>query len=82
MPTPPLIFVLNGQNLNLLGTREPQIYGRETLSNIIMTLHERAAGLRVSLEARQTNHEGELIDALVTDHQASELAAIEEDGDA
>ena len=72
MPTPPLIFVLNGPNLNLLGTREPQIYGRETLSNIIMTLHERAAGLRVSLEARQTNHEGELIDWL---HEAHERKA-------
>ena len=72
MPTPPLIFVLNGPNLNLLGTREPQIYGRETLSNIIMTLHERAAALRVSLEARQTNHEGELIDWL---HEAHERKA-------
>jgi 3-dehydroquinate dehydratase-2 len=72
MPTPPLIFVLNGPNLNLLGTREPQIYGRETLSNIIMTLHERAAALRVTVEARQSNHEGELIDWL---HEAHERKA-------
>ncbi len=72
MATPPLIFVLNGPNLNLLGTREPQVYGRETLSNIIMTLHERAAALRVTVEARQTNHEGELIDWL---HEAHERKA-------
>ena len=72
MPTPPLIFVLNGPNLNLLGTREPQIYGRETLSNIVMTLHERAAALRVKVEARQSNHEGELIDWL---HEAHEQKA-------
>ena len=72
MPTPPLIFVLNGPNLNLLGTREPQIYGHETLSNIVMAMHERAAGLRLNLEARQSNHEGELIDWL---HEAHERKA-------
>lgn len=72
MPTPPLIFVLNGPNLNLLGTREPQIYGRDTLSDIILTLHERAAALRLTLESRQTNHEGELIDWL---HEAHERKA-------
>jgi 3-dehydroquinate dehydratase-2 len=72
MATPPLIFVLNGPNLNLLGTREPQIYGHETLSNIVMAMHERAAGLRLNLEARQSNHEGELIDWL---HEAHERKA-------
>jgi 3-dehydroquinate dehydratase-2 len=72
MATPPLIFVLNGPNLNLLGTREPQIYGRETLSDIVLALHERAAGLRLMVEARQTNHEGELIDWL---HEAHERKA-------
>ena len=72
MATPPLIFVLNGPNLNLLGTREPQIYGRESLSHIIMNLHERASALRVTVEARQSNHEGELIDWL---HEAHERKA-------
>ena len=76
MATLPTIFVLNGPNLNLLGTREPQIYGRETLSNIIMTLHVRAAALRVSLEARQTNHEGELIDWLHEAHERKAEAVI------
>lgn len=72
MATPPLIFVLNGPNLNLLGTREPNIYGRDTLDTIVVALHERAAALRVTIEARQTNHEGELIDWL---HEAHERKA-------
>jgi len=76
MATPPLIFVLNGPNLNLLGTREPQIYGRETLSDIIINLHERAAALRVTIEARQSNHEGELIDWLHEAHERKAGAAI------
>jgi len=72
MATPPLIFVLNGPNLNLLGTREPNVYGRDTLDSIVVALHERAAALRVVIEARQTNHEGELIDWL---HEAHERKA-------
>jgi 3-dehydroquinate dehydratase-2 len=76
MPTPPLIFVLNGPNLNMLGTREPQIYGRETLSDIVLALHERAAGLRLTVEARQTNHEGELIDWLHEAHERKSGAVI------
>lgn len=68
----PLIFVLNGPNLNLLGTREPEVYGRDTLDEIIVTIHERAEHLRVLIDARQSNHEGELIDWL---HEAHELKA-------
>jgi 3-dehydroquinate dehydratase type II/acetyl-CoA carboxylase biotin carboxyl carrier protein len=54
------IYVLGGPNLNLLGTREPEIYGHETLEGI----HTRLRSLSgdVPLEARQTNHEGELVD--------------------
>lgn len=54
------IYVLGGPNLNLLGTREPEIYGYETLEDIHTRLRTLSAG--VPIEARQTNHEGELVD--------------------
>lgn len=54
------IYVLNGPNLNLLGTREPEIYGHETLADIESAL-EKAAG-ETPLDFRQTNSEGELVD--------------------
>ena len=60
MPDSPVLYVLNGPNLNLLGTREPEIYGRETLADV-QALCERAAD-GASVVFRQTNHEGELID--------------------
>ena len=63
---PRKILVLNGPNLNLLGTREPEIYGRETLRDIIQRLSKAATGQGARLEAFQSNQEGALIDRVHT----------------
>jgi 3-dehydroquinate dehydratase-2 len=64
MPTLPIVYVLNGPNLNLLGTREPEVYGADTLDDIAGRLEDRARGLGLAVEIRQSNHEGHLIDWL------------------
>lgn len=56
------LLVLSGPNLNLLGTREPEIYGRTTLPEIHARLTGEARAAGYDLEARQSNHEGELVD--------------------
>ena len=59
-----LVFVLNGPNLNLLGTREPRIYGTQTLDDIRGMMEQRAKRLKLTLDVRQSNHEGVIVDWL------------------
>ncbi len=61
---PTQVLVLSGPNLQLLGTREPQIYGKETLADIHRRLADRAGELGVGVEAFQSNHEGALLDRI------------------
>jgi 3-dehydroquinate dehydratase II len=58
------VLVLNGPNLNLLGTREPEIYGHDTLDDIAARLEDLARTLDLTVDLRQSNHEGHLVDWL------------------
>lgn len=66
------VYVLNGPNLNLLGLREPDIYGQDTLDDIAGRLEDRGRDLGIEIDMRQSNHEGHLIDWL---HEASARGA-------
>ncbi len=66
------VYILNGPNLNLLGTREPEIYGADTLADVETRCAAKALALGLSIEFRQTNLEGELVNWI---HEAREKAA-------
>ncbi len=66
------IYVLNGPNLNLLGMREPDIYGADTLDDIAGMLEDRGRELGLTVDVRQSNHEGHLVDWL---HEAQATGA-------
>lgn len=66
------VYVLNGPNLNLLGLREPEIYGSDTLDDIAARLEDKARALGLTIEMRQSNHEGHLCDWL---HEAQATSA-------
>lgn len=65
------VFILNGPNLNLLGMREPDIYGSETLADLDARCRARAKALGLSVEARQSNSEAELIGWIQEAHSAA-----------
>lgn len=67
------VYVLNGPNLNLLGTREPQTYGRSTLQDVEKLARDAAKRHKLEVEFRQTNHEGELVDWI---HEAQAKKAV------
>jgi 3-dehydroquinate dehydratase-2 len=74
------VFILNGPNLNLLGTREPHIYGRETLADVEQACRTRAATLGLAVDFRQSNHEGMLIDWVQEARQAAQGIVINAGG--
>src|SRR5438045_3706726 len=67
------VYILNGPNLNLLGTREPKTYGHATLKDVEALCREACKRHGLMLEFRQTNHEGELVDLI---HEAAVKKAI------
>ena len=69
---PKLVTLLNGPNLNLLGLRQPEIYGRETLEDVASKVSDLAEDLGLRLRAQQSNHEGQLVDWI---HQARDSSA-------
>ena len=68
----PTVFILNGPNLNLLGVRDPSVYGHDTLGDIEERCAARAAALDLEIDFRQTNHEGQLVDWIQEARESAE----------
>lgn len=67
------ILVINGPNLNLLGTRESDIYGNRTLEDISISLRKLAAEMKVKVDIKQSNHEGEIVDLIQNSREYAAL---------
>ena len=67
-----IIHILNGPNLNLLGKRQPEIYGSDTLDDVTRLCAEAGRPIGLSVEQKQSNHEGQIVDWI---HEAREMAA-------
>ena len=76
MIKPPKIVVLNGPNLNMLGTREPDIYGRQTLADIEARCHELAAEKKFDLDCFQSNFEGEIVEKIQSISESTDWIVI------
>jgi 3-dehydroquinate dehydratase-2 len=70
------LMILNGPNLNLLGVREPHIYGTTTLAQIKESCEQHAAQLKLTLSFHQSNHEGELVDLIQSARQSADAIII------
>lgn len=66
------LLLINGPNLNMLGKREPEIYGRATLVEIVKAVTDEARGLGVNIKPFQSNHEGAIIDFIQAEYEAAE----------
>ncbi|HUZ73751.1 MAG TPA: type II 3-dehydroquinate dehydratase [Stellaceae bacterium] len=74
------ILILNGPNLNLLGVREPETYGTDTLADIEEACLERAASLGIAVDFRQSNHEGQLVDWIQEAREGADALVINAGG--
>lgn len=72
----PKVLVINGPNLNMLGTREPEIYGSEKLEDINASLKNYASELGVQIDFMQSNHEGEIVDAIQNAKESADAVLI------
>ncbi|HKX09551.1 MAG TPA: type II 3-dehydroquinate dehydratase [Stellaceae bacterium] len=70
------IFVLNGPNLNMLGVREPHLYGTDTLADVEAACAERAGELGLDIDFRQSNHEGQIVDWIQEARQGADGVVI------